>query len=173
MNDSFEQILDDLKRKTKENNLNITDVDNTLKSLSEFKLELESLLEYAIKCASGNDKEEFQKRYNKLTLQNQGEMVERLKNLGFSIRKRNDKNKNLIKALSLQAYRIMEKTRYGKRDEVYYMLARIFISNEEEFPFPLANAFNPNYSEEIFKIFIYSFLCGALGDSNEEEIEKT
>jgi hypothetical protein len=179
MNDNFEQIFKDLNEKVKNNTLNVADIDNTLNSLKKFKLELQSLLEYAVRYGNGNEKDEMQKRCKTLTLENQGEMVESLRNLGFSIsmkkhiKDNNEYNNDIHKALSLQAFRIIEKTRCGKRDEVYYMLARIFIANEEKFPFLLAKAFNPNYSEEIFKVFIYSFLCGALGDSNEKELEKT
>lgn len=61
-------------------------------------------------------------------------------------------------------YRLLEQTRAGKRDDVYYGFLRIFVAAKESFPLDLVEAFKPYYSDEIFKVFIFTFLSGIIGE---------
>jgi hypothetical protein len=86
-------------------------------------------------------------------------MVNKLNKLGYALKEDNN-YKDVVSALKDQAYRIIEKTRHAQRSEVQYMIFRIFIVNKKEIPYLLSKAFNPIYSDELFKTFIYSFLSG-------------
>ncbi|MGC8778253.1 MAG: hypothetical protein ACP5Q4_06200, partial [Candidatus Caldatribacteriaceae bacterium] len=70
------------------------------------------------------------------------------------------------------AYRILELTRLGKRDEVFFSLLNVFQGTEIS-P-DLARAFNPVYPDDLFRVFIYSFLSGLLGPQEKqlEEVEQ-
>ena len=92
-------------------------------------------------------------------------MYEKLRKVGRRLRKN---NKNVAKAFESQAYRLMEKTRLALRSEVEYMILRIFAANKKRMPQVLAKAFNPIYPDEVFKVFIYSFLSGILEKGGEE-----
>jgi hypothetical protein len=94
-------------------------------------------------------------------------MVNKLNKLGYALKEDNN-YKDVVSALKNQAYRIIEKTRHAQRSEVQYMIFRIFIVNKKEIPYLLSKAFNPIYSDELFKTFIYSFLSGILGEGGEE-----
>ncbi|MEM4589278.1 MAG: hypothetical protein QXL73_04695, partial [Thermoplasmata archaeon] len=81
---------------------------------------------------------------------------------------RYDKNyEKVVDAFSNQAFRIMERVRHSQRSEVQYLITRIFVANKKEIPSLLVKAFNPIYSDELFKTFIYSFLSGILGETKE------
>lgn len=141
--------------------------------LSDFRLRLQDTLEYLLKGPSG-EKEKWQSLYGYLVRENAGELCGKLRNYGFSLRRTAvyeriyDKEKQQPKGL---AYRILELTRLGKRDEVFFSLLNVFQGVEIK-PI-LAYAFSPVYSDQLFKTFLYSFLSGLLGPekSSPEEVE--
>ncbi|MEO0098752.1 MAG: hypothetical protein ABIK84_06315 [candidate division WOR-3 bacterium] len=90
-------------------------------------------------------------------LENINELIENLRNIGFVHRK------DFGEQVQNIAYRIMEKTRIGKRDEVFYLLLRTFNANQKQFPKLLVEPFKPNYDDGTFKSCIYAFLSGVLG----------
>ncbi|MCS7214482.1 MAG: hypothetical protein NZ927_09760, partial [Candidatus Calescibacterium sp.] len=125
-----------------------------------FGFELQKILEYAARNSKGEDKDKIWKLYMKFSQKNAGRMVEELGKLGFALK--NDKN--LVDDLSRQSFRILEKTRHAQRSEVQYLITRIFAANKIEIPYLLSQVFNPSYSDELFKTFIYSFLGGVLSN---------
>ncbi len=161
-----EQFINYLQEKIKNNQINYEDFNEAVKEYKDLSFEIQKILEYAYKNASGKDKDELYKLYKKFSLENAGEMFEKLNKLGYALK--NDNNyKNVVSALSDQAYRIMEKTRHAQRDEVQYMITRIFVVNKKEIPLLLSKAFDPIYPNDLFKTFIYSFLSGILGETKE------
>ncbi len=61
-------------------------------------------------------------------------------------------------------FRILELSRLGKRDEVFYILLREFVTAGEEFNEKLLKIFNPQYSIESFRVLLYSFFSGLFGN---------
>jgi len=158
---------DYLQEKIKSNDIKYDDFKNVVEAYRELSFEIQKILEYASKYSEGKDKDKLWKLYRDFSMQNVGDMHERLRKLGYSLR--NDKDyRNVVSAIQDQAYRIMEKTRHALRSEVEYMILRIFVANKKEVPPLLAKAFKPVYPDEIFKVFIYSFLSGILGETKEE-----
>jgi len=141
--------------------------------LSDFRMQLQDTLEYLLKGPS-DKKEKWQPFYEYLVGENSGELCEKLRRYGFSLRGKEvheriyDKEKRQPRGL---AYRILELIRLGKRDEVFFSLLNVFQGTEIK-PI-LARAFNPVYSDQLFKTFLYSFLSGLLGPekSSPEEVE--
>lgn len=157
-------LLNYLKEKVKNNQYD--DFENIVKEYKNLGFEIQEILEYAVKYTPGEEKERLQKLYEKFSYDNAGEMIERLRSLGYAFRY--DKNyKNVVDAFQDQAFRIMERVRHSQRSEVQYLTTRIFVANEKEIPILLTKAFNPIYSDELFKTFIYSFLSGILGETKE------
>jgi len=72
------------------------------------------------------------------------------------------KKKDFIKSINDIGFRLLEQTRLGNKDNVFYMLLRCFHSNEEKFPNELVEAFRPE-NEKYFKTLIFSFLAPILG----------
>lgn len=155
-----------LNEKIQNNQTNPDDFKRAIKEYKDLASEIQEILKYAYKNATGKNKEELYKLYLEFSLENAGEMVEKLRRLGYSLKKKGD-YKEIVSALSDQAFRIMEKTRHAQRNEVQYMITRIFWVNKREIPKLLAQAFNPIYPDELFKTFIYSFLSGILGETKE------
>ncbi|CUT04175.1 hypothetical protein [Candidatus Chrysopegis kryptomonas] len=163
-----EQFINYLQEKIKNNQINYESFNEAVKEYQDLSFEIQKILEYAYKNAKGKDKEELYKLYKKFSLENAGEMAEKLNKLGYALK--NDSNyKYIVSALSDQAYRIMEKTRHAQRDEVQYMITRIFVVNKKQIPELLSRAFNPTYPDDLFKTFIYSFLSGILGETKGGE----
>ncbi|MEM4314679.1 MAG: hypothetical protein QXM39_05310 [Thermoplasmata archaeon] len=159
-----EEILNYLQEKVKNNQYE--DFEDILKEYKNLAFEIQEILEYAVKYTAGEGKEKLRKLYEKFSYDNAGEMVERLRSLGYAFRY--DKNyKNVVDAFSSQAFRIIERVRHSQRNEVQYLIIRIFRADEKEIPILLAKSFNPIYSDELFKTFIYSFLSGILGETKE------
>lgn len=154
-------ILNYLQEKVKNNQYDgFEDIIEEYKNLA---FDIQKILEYAAKYSSGKTKDELIKLYERFSYDYAGEMVERLRRLGYALRS----DKNVKDAFSDQAFRIMEKVRHSQRSEVQYLITRIFVANKKEVPNLLAKAFNPVYSNELFKTFIYSFLSGILGETKE------
>ncbi|MFZ8830599.1 MAG: hypothetical protein ACO2OY_00300 [Thermodesulfobacteriaceae bacterium] len=82
----------------------------------------------------------------------------------------NDNFKNLVDAINDLGFRLLEQTRLGNKDNVYYMLLRCFHANKQEFPTELVEAFKPE-NEKYFKTLIFSFLAPILGKEDKEAIK--
>lgn len=91
-------------------------------------------------------------------------LIDRLKKDGFNI----SKNKLLSDAINNIGFRLLEKVRLGQRDEVFYMLLRVFAANNEKIPVSLIDAIKTKYEDTLFKSFIYSFLAPILGTKELE-----
>ena len=171
MNFDFEswkkQLTEYLTEQIKTNNISYESLKNVISKYNNLKLDLQQILEYAYKNAKGRDKDNIYKLYKDFSYQNASDMVNNLSKLGYALKK-NENYEKVVSALQDQAYRIIEKTRHAQRSEVQYMIFRIFIVNKKEIPYLLSKAFNPIYSDELFKTFIYSFLSGILGEGGEE-----
>lgn len=86
---------------------------------------------------------------------NVDELVRRLREAGIK------SSSNIVKSLNDLAFRILEQVRLGNKENVYYMLLRIYKSNQERIPEVLAEAFQPCHNV-YFKTLIYSFLSPIL-----------
>lgn len=152
--------LQELKTKVLQGDYSLDDFKTIYKKLNDQFDEFQSLLEEAYE---NNKTDEF---YNLLTTvkgKNTSELIEQLKKYGSYLRKKQD----LGEAFKNMGYRLLEQARAGKRDDVFYGFLRIFITSREVFPLVLIEAFKPYYSEEMFKIFIFSFLSGILGHEEQ------
>ncbi len=165
MSYNFDEILNNLKEKISKNEINYKDFNECMKKYRELGSELQKILEYAAKNAE-EEKEKIWGLYKSFSHTNTSELADKLRGIGYSLRENStiyerfyDKEKKKLKGI---VYRIMELTRLGKRDEVYFTLIHEF--QGVEFPFLLARAFNPIYPDDIFKIFVYSFLSGIIGE---------
>lgn len=131
------------------------------KKLKKQQMEFQRLLEYAIDLKK--DETEFQKLYLEVTANNTSDLVDSLMRKGHFYRK------ELGDAFQNVGYRLLEQTRACKRDDVYYGILRIFVSQNKKFPDDLVEAFKPIYSNEMFKVFIFSFLSGIIGKEKQNE----
>jgi len=170
MNFDFEswkkQLREYLYNQIKSNTISYETFKDVINTYGELGSELQQILEYAYKNAKGREKDNIYELYKDFSYQNASDMVNNLSKLGYALKK-NENYKKVVSALEDQAYRIIEKTRHAQRSEVQYMIFRIFIVNKKEIPHLLSKAFNPIYSDELFKTFIYSFLSGILGETKD------
>lgn len=134
---------------------------NYYSELKKQKKEFQSLLEYAIKLKK--DEKNFEKLYQEVAANNTSDLVDALMRKGHAYKK------ELGDAFQNVGYRLLEQTRAGKRDDVYYGILRVFVSQNKKFPDDLVEAFKPIYSDEMFKVFIFSFLSGIIGKDQQTE----
>lgn len=152
--------LIELKTKVQQGNYSLDDFKEVYDKLKAQLNDFQSLLEDAYE---NNKNDGFKTLLSKVKGENASELIERLKRYGYSIRKK----QNLSSAFQNMGYRLLEQARAGKKDDVFYGLLRIFISAREDFPLVLIEVFKPYYSEEMFKVFIFSFLSGVLGQEEQ------
>ena len=150
----------DLEEKVKNSTVSVNDFKKTYYELKEAFIRLQKLLEVAKETANPDKRQELYKLYKDISHQNVSEYMERLRGLGFGL----SNDKNIKDAFDNMGFRIMELTRLGKRDEVLYSMMRIFTSAKRKFYEPLAESFKPVYSDGEFKVMIYAFLSGILGE---------
>lgn len=137
------------------------DFNNYFIELTKQQKKLQSLLEYAIQLKK--DQNNFETLYRKVTAKNSSNLVDALTKKGHA------NKKDLGDAFKSMGYRLLEQTRAGKRDDVYYGILRIFVAQNKKFPDDLVEAFKPIYTDEMFKVFIFSFLSGIIGKEQQTE----
>ena len=130
---------------------------------------LQEQLEYAVEIKK--DEKKFGTLLQKVAGKNASVLIDDLNRLGYALKKKGEEKegKDFTKKFESMIYRLLEQTRAGKRDDVYYGIFRVFVSLKEEFPPKLIQAFKPYYSDEMFKVFIFSFLSGIIGKEQQTE----
>lgn len=159
------QKMEELKNQLIEGKPSFEDFQNTYNMLRKMQREFQNLLSWAAEDQRGkNNEKHFQKLFIQVAGWNASDLMETLKRVGYSLKK-----EQVIKdAFDRQGYRILELIRAGKRDDAFHAILRIFVSAKKDFPALLMEAFKPHYSNELFKIFLFSFLGSILGkDTNE------
>ncbi|HOQ50816.1 MAG TPA: hypothetical protein PK233_03175 [Candidatus Atribacteria bacterium] len=167
-NFNFEEIKKDLMEHINQNEIESPLFKKAVDDYKKIGFELEKILEYAAKNAKGENKSRLERLNNDISLQNISELCDKLRAHGWELRKSAsavyerfyDKEKKMPRGLT---FRLLELTRMGKRDEVFYIILREFANAQQEINQNLVKAFNPRYSIESFKTLIYSFLSGLLG----------
>lgn len=158
--------LKELEEQIKSGSITYETFERVIEEYKKIGFYLEKLLEYAIKNTS-KDNTKLQRLYEEIKLKNIRNLCDELRNYGESLqetelRKRfydEDKEKP-----SGMTFRILELSRLGKRDEVFYILLREFVTAGEEFNEKLLKIFNPQYSIESFRVLLYSFFSGLFGN---------
>jgi chromosome segregation ATPase len=156
--------LEDLEQQLKEGNPEVKDFNDAYKNLKKALIDLQQQVEFA-KTINREKEAEFDKLHNELTGHNHTILIEQLRNMGYKLRQ----TQAFRDAFEKIGYRLLEKTRAGKRSEVYHSILRVFIAQEKEIPKVLTEPFKPVYSREMFKVLIFSFLGGVLGREKEPD----
>lgn len=154
----MEEKLKNLNEQLKDCQPVLKDFENYFEELNKKYDEFQRLIEYASELKK--DEKKFENLYKQVARRNASNLVESLTHKGRAFKK------ELGDAFENMGYRLLEQTRAGKRDDVYYGILRIFVANKRKFPDELVEAFKPIYSDEIFKVFIFSFLSGIIGKEN-------
>lgn len=150
----------ELEQKVVNNTIVPEDFKTAFYQLKEAKLKIQGLLE----LLQDNDGE-MNKLYRQVANENYADLIDDLISLGYRYRKQ---NKNLRDVFKKMGYRIMEQTRSGRRDDVFYSFLRIYMSVNTPFDRKLLSAFKqPN--DEMFKVLIFSFLSGIIEDKTNSE----
>jgi len=150
-----------LEQQLQTGELNYDDFEDRFNELKKQLKEFQEQLEYAADIKK--DEKKFQTLLQKVAGKNASEQIESLHGLGYALKK------DLGDAFTNMGYRLLEQTRAGKRADVHYGIMRIFVSYNREFPKTLLEAFKPYYSDEMFKVFIFSFLSGIIGKEYQQE----
>ena len=158
--DLIHDFVADLEQKVANNTIVPEDIKTALYQLKGAKLKVQSLLE----LLQPNDGE-MNKIYRQVANENYADLIDDLNSLGYRYRKQNDSIKD---AFEKMGYRIMEQTRSGKRDDVFYSFLRIFMSVSTPFDRKLLSAFKQS-NDEMFKVLIFSFLSGIIEDKTNTE----
>lgn len=159
----LEQQLQQLEEQMKAGTPDVEQFRLAHQKLRESSRRFQDLLQWA--SEQHRDERKFENLYRQVAGWNASELMENLKRTGFALKQ----NKDLKDAFDRQGYRILELVRAGKRDEAFHAILRIFVSSQREFPTHLVEAFKPVYSDELFKVFLFSFLSGILGKEQETE----
>lgn len=155
------KTFEELEKQLQDSSPVFDDFLNYFNVLAKQYKRFQSLLEYANELK--RDEKKFQTLYKKVAAKNSSSLVDALTKRGYAYKK------DLGDAFQNVGYRLLEQTRAGKRDDVYYGILRVFVSQNKKFPDDLVEAFKPIYSDEMFKVFIFSFLSGIIGKEQQFE----
>ncbi len=158
--DLLQEFVTDLEKKVADNSIKPNDFKTALYQLKEAKFKIQGLLDL---LQDGN--EEMKKIHRSVANENYADLIDDLNSLGYRHRKQNE---GLKDAFEKMGYRIMEQTRAGKRDDVFYSFLRIYMSVNASFDKKLLFAFkHPN--SEMFKVLIFSFLSGIIEEKTNNQ----
>jgi len=169
----LEKLLGDLKSKlssllsslVKEKKDNSGELQNGLEEFEKFLKDLQQNFVKTLEFASRITKDEkIDKLYRKWAQKNISDLIDKLKRAGSKIAKEKGLKEDFDKVI----FRLMELTRLGKRSEVFYGIYRILVARNKEIPKVLCEPFKPIYSDEIFKVMIFSFLSGIMEKGGEK-----
>ena len=159
------ELINYCNEKIRSNNVTYDDLKRVVEVYKQIGLELQNILEFAAKNSQGDDKNRLWGLYKDFSKQNLSKLYDKLNSLAYSI-KQNDES--LADALNKQIYRLMEKTRIGLRSEVANMIVRTFAAQQKKVPYELMQVFSPIYTDEEFKVLMYSFLGGIIKEKDNE-----
>ncbi len=116
------------------------------------------LLDIALQVAESSGDKDFQDQVRQIQQERKPEMVsvlaEQLREKGFTA------PREVKEGMENSLYRLMELTRLGKREEVFYGILRVFVARGKPFPKDLARAFKPIYDHADFATLVLSYLTG-------------
>jgi hypothetical protein len=171
--EDLEKLLADLKSKlssllsslVKEKKDNSGELQNGLEEFEKFLKNLQQDFVKKLEYASRITKDEkIDKLYRRWAQKNISDLIDKLRDEGSNVAKKKSLKEDFDKVI----FRLMELTRLGKRSEVFYGIYRIFIARNKEIPKVLCEPFKPIYSDEIFKVMIFSFLSGIMEKGGEK-----
>lgn len=141
---------------------------NDVKKLYQLKEELDeaflSFLEYCLRYdEEGSNKKDVKQIYLRVNRESISSMLDKLSKKGRNLREK------LGEDFRKMGYRILEQIRTGKRSDVEYSIVRIFITNGENIPSELIEAFKPKYDDETFKAFMYAFIGSVIKPKESNE----
>lgn len=177
--DLLQGFITDLEQKVAGNSIKPDDFKTALYQLKEAKYKIQGLLDSLQESNDG-----MKKLYRLVAKENYADLIDDLNSLGFRYRisskkiesgefKKEEKQllerqKEFAVNLNRTGYRIMEQVRTGKRDDTFYSLLRIYMSNNIPFDRKLLYAFkHPN--NEMFKVLIFSFLSGIIDEKTNNQ----
>ena len=167
--EDLKNLLKDLKGKlsslVKEKKDNSEELKNGLEEFEKFLKDFQQNFVETLEFASRITKDkEIDKLYRKWAQKNISDLIDKLKRAGSKIAKEKGLKEDFDKVI----FRLMELTRLGKRSEVFYGIYRILVARNKEIPKVLCEPFKPIYSDEIFKVMIFSFLSGIMEKGGEK-----
>jgi len=146
----------------KEDNVPFEELKNLHNQINDLLKEYQHLLEWAYKIIDlkGQNVSQIKNLLDEIKGKNISDLISKLNKKGYDLIKA--EKTDITKGIENLIFRLLEQTRHGKREEVFYTLSRIYIVAEENFPKELLEPFKPIYSDSEFKVMIFSFLNGAL-----------
>jgi hypothetical protein len=171
--EELEKLLADLKSKlssllsslVKEKKDNSGELQNGLEEFEKFLKDLQQDFVKKLEYASRITKDEkIDKLYRRWAQKNISDLIDKLRDEGGKVAREKSLKEDFDKVI----FRLMELTRLGKRSEVFYGIYRIFVARNKEIPKVLCEPFKPIYSDEIFKVMIFSFLSGIMEKGGEK-----
>ncbi len=127
---------------------------NLVDSLNKSNLELEKILEIEVET-----NKKLYPLYKMITDKNVNYLVEKVNNIARRIART---NQNILDALEKASFRIINLARLGNRDEVQYIITRIFLVHRVPMDSELIEIFKPSYDLETFRTLVYSFISGII-----------
>jgi hypothetical protein len=156
--------LEPVKEELKRGDIKLETVKDAVKKYKDMGFELLKLLEYASKIAKGDERKEIERLYKEFAHKSSSDLCESLRRKARRLREISEDGvcQRFFKdnAPTGTTFRLLELTRMGRRDEVFHLILREFLSSGEEVPYELMKAFDPIFPIEIFKVFVYSFVGG-------------
>ncbi len=163
----LEQIVKELRDKASQGKLSLKELEDTVGEVERLFEETVRFLDQYVRMAKPDERESVEKLLRRIAPRSHHVLFEHVRRLAWSLR--NDRD--LRESLEKQGYRIINLARAGRRDEVAYLLTRIFLASGKALPDSLIRVFSPSVPDEVFRACIYAFV-GVMGEKEPKDSEQ-
>ena len=166
----LEQIVQGLQKRASRGEISLEDLRDVVHRVEHVFSETVRFLENYVRMVGGKERASVESLLKRLTPLSHHVLFEKVRQTAWSLRNEKDL-KDLRESVEKQGYRIINLARAGRRDEVAYLLTRIFLASGKALPDPLIRVFSPSVPDEIFRACIYAFV-GVMGEKESKDSEQ-
>jgi len=163
---NLKQIVKELQGKASQGTLSLEELADTVREVEDLFVEMVRFLEQYGRMVGPKERESVEELLRRIAPRSHHVLFEDIRRLAWTLRGEEDL-KGLREAVEKQSYRIINLARAGRRDEVAYLLTRIFLAVGRSLPDKLIRVFSPSVPDEVFRACIYAFV-GVFGEKDSE-----
>ncbi len=161
--------LEALREKIREGSVTVEDLDGAVRAVERSLLDLLDLLDRARFFLEEKDREKVQELQARLGQMAYAVLFDQIRRLAWKLR---EKEPGLQEDVAKSGYRLINLARAGRRDEVAYLLTRIFLAQGRVLPLELVRIFSPAVPDDIFRACLYAFVGTLAGEKSGDSDTK-
>lgn len=157
-------LLEQLREKARSGTITLKDLEDAIKEVENLTLGLMDFLNQVSYVLDEEDRGRLSDLRGHLAPLAYPVLFERVRSLAWALR-----DSGIKEDVSKSGYRLINLARAGRKDEVAYLLTRIFLARSQPLPRDLVRIFSPAIPDDMFRTFLYAFVGILSGESSTQE----